>query len=93
MKKFILSVFMFALIAGASVNSTANAPVSETSGIAMPHLVYCLSKSSAALDAAGAAATAGAATGVYWGIKLGYGLAAIAGLSGVGIIGGLALGY
>ena len=91
MKKLILSVFMFALIAGASVNSTANAPVSETSGIAMPHLVYCLSKSDIVLHAAGA--TAGTAAGVVWGIKLGYSLAALAGISGVGFIGGLALGY
>lgn len=93
MKKLILSVFMFALIAGASVNSTANAPVSETSDIAMPQLVYCLTNSEAVQHAAGAGAAAGAAAGAYWAIKLGYGLAAVAGISGVGLIGGLALGY
>ena len=91
MKKLILSVFMFALIAGASVNSTANAPVSETSGIAMPHLIYCLSKKQA--DGRNLAATAGGAVAVGWGFKLGYGVVAIAGLSGIGIIGGLAVGY
>ena len=93
MKKFFLSVFMFALIAGASVNSTANAPVSESSGIAMPHLIYCLTKSELALSAASAGATASAAAGAYWAIKLGYGLAVVAGVSGVGLLGGLALGY
>ena len=84
---------MFALIAGASVNSTANAPVSEISDIAMPHLIYCLTNSETVKHSTGPAAVAGAAAGAYWAIKLGYGLAAVAGISGVGLIGGLALGY
>ena len=43
MKKLILSVFMFALIAGASVNSTANATLGATPGVvATPNLIYCI---------------------------------------------------
>lgn len=90
MKKLILSVFMFALIAGASVNSTANAPVSATSSIvAMPHAIYCLTRT----DMRKEAATVGGSVLGAWAIKVGYGVAAVSGWTGVGLIGGLALGY
>ena len=92
MKKLILSVFMFALIAGASVNSTANAPWAESSGIvAMPHLIYCLSSGDS--DVRNTAAGVGASVLGGWAIKAGYGVAIVAGWTGVGLIGGLALGY
>ena len=92
MKKLILSVFMFALIAGASVNSTANASVSPTSGIvATPHLIYCLSRERA--DVRNTAAGVGGTVLGGWALKAGYGVAIVAGWTGVGLIGGLALGY
>ena len=90
MKKLILSVFMFALIAGASVNSTANTPVSETSGIvAMPHAIYCLTRTDVRKEGA---AVGGSILGA-WAIQVGYGLAAVSGFTVVGFVGGLALGY
>ena len=90
MKKLILSVFIFALIAGVTVNSTANAPLAETTGIvAMPHLIYCLTST----DVKGTAAGVGGSVLGAWAIKAGYGVAAVSGWTGVGLIGGLALGY
>ncbi len=92
MKKLFLSVFMFALIAGASVNSTANASLAETSGVvATPHLIYCLSMEHA--DVRKTSAGVGGTVLGAWAIKAGYGVAIVAGWTGVGIVGGLALGY
>ncbi len=89
MKKLILSVFMFALIAGASVNSTANATLAETPGVvATPNLIYCLSGSDIRETSAGALA----AVSGGWGLKAGLGLAACVGLTAGGIVVGLALG-
>ena len=89
MKKLILSVFMFALIAGASVNSTANAQLAETQGIvATPNLILCLTGTDIINTSAGAmAAIAGG-----WGLKAGLGLAACVGLTGGGLLLGFALG-
>ncbi len=90
MKKIILSVFMFALIAGTSVNSTANASVSESSGIvAMPHLIYCLTTA----DLRKEGAVVGGSVLGAWAIKAGYGVAIVSGWTGIGFVGGLALGY
>lgn len=89
MKKLILSVFMFALIAGASVNSTANATLAETPGVvATPNLILCLS--GADIRETSAAALAAVAGG--WGLKAGLGLAACVGLTAGGLVAGLALG-
>ena len=93
MKKLILAVFMFALIAGASVNSTANATLAETSSIAIsPNLAYCLwgyedaRTSGYVLGGVGGGAAGG------WAIVAGYGLAATVGIA-VGVAGGvIALG-
>ncbi len=89
MKKLILSVFMFALIAGASVNSTANATLAETPGVvATPNVIYCLSGHDIISTSAGAlAAIAGG-----WGLKVGLGLAACTGLGAGGLVAGFALG-
>lgn len=89
MKKLILSVFMFALIAGASVNSPANATLAKTPGVvATPNLILCLS--GADIRETSAAALAAAAGG--WGLKVGLGLAACVGLTAGGLVVGLALG-
>ena len=89
MKKLILSVFMFALIAGASVNSTANATLAETPGVvATPNLIYCLANQDVRKTSAGALA----AVSGGWGLKAGLGLAACVGLTAGGIVVGLALG-
>lgn len=86
MKKLILSVFMFAMIASASVNSTANATLAETPGVvATPNLVYCLYNSNAALTAGSVMATlvGGGTTG--WLIVAGKGLLVSVGVgSGIG---------
>lgn len=89
MKKLILSVFMFALIAGASLNSTANATLAESSGVVVtPNLIYCLSGADIRETSAGAlAAVAGG-----WGLKASLGLAACVGLTASGLVAGLALG-
>ena len=91
MKKLILSVFMFALIAGASVNSTANATMAENPGVvATPNIIYCLTSGGTDVKATGAAVGGTVLGG--WAIKAGYGVAIVAGWTGVGFIGGLALG-
>ena len=91
MKKLILSVFMFALIAGASVNSTANAPLAETSGVvATPNLIYCLTNGGT--DVRGEGAAVGGSILGAWAIKAGYTVAIVSGWTGVGFLGGLALG-
>lgn len=89
MKKLILSVFMFAMIAGASINSTANATLAETPGVvATPNVIYCLSGYDIISTSAGAlAAIAGG-----WGLKVGLGLAACTGLGAGGLVAGFALG-
>ena len=88
MKKLILSVFMFALIAGASVNSSATATVAETPVIASsPNLAYCLWGSQAGL--VGGVALGGLAGGgtTAWLIAAGYGLVASVGIgTGVGAV-------
>jgi len=88
MKKLILSVFMFALIAGASVNSTANTPVSETSVIAAsPNLVYCLYNSEAALTSGAVLGGIAGGAAAGWLIKAGYGLAVcVGGATGFGAL-------
>ena len=84
MKKLILSVFMFALIAGASVNSPANAPLAKTPGVvATPNLILCLS--GADIRETSAAALAAVAGGTTWGLKVGLGLAACVGLTAGGV--------
>ena len=89
MKKLILSVFMFALIAGASVNSPANASVSPTSGIvATPHLIYCLTSS----DVKGESTAVVGTVAGGWAFKAGYGLAATLGCTVGGLVVGLAIG-
>ena len=69
MKKLIISVFMFAMIAGASVNSTANATLAETPGVvATPNLVYCLWGHESGLVAGGVMGTlvgGGTTTGLF----------------------------
>ena len=89
MKKLILSVFMFALIAGASVNSSASAPLTETPGVvATPNLILCLTGYDVISTSSGAiAAIAGG-----WGLKAGLGLAACVGLGAGGLVAGFALG-
>ena len=88
MKKLILSVFMSALIAGASVNSTANASLIENPVIAAsPNLVYCLWGSQAAL--VGGVSLGGLAGGgtTAWLIAAQYGLLASVGIgTGVGAV-------
>ncbi len=88
MKKLILSVFMFALIAGASVNSAASSPLAETPGIAAsPNLAYCLWGSQAAM--VGGVALGGLAGGgtIGWLTAAGYGLVASVGIgTGVGAV-------
>ena len=88
MKKLILSVFMFALIAGASVNSTANASLGETPGVvATPNLAYCLWGSDIAL-ATGFALGGIAGSGTISSLAaIGYGVAASVGIgTGVGAL-------
>ncbi|MDE2726448.1 MAG: hypothetical protein OXI19_00395 [Gemmatimonadota bacterium] len=89
MKKLILSVFMFALIAGASVNSTANATMAENPGVvATPNLILCLTGHDVINTSSGAiAAIAGG-----WGLKVGLSLAACTGLGAAGLVAGFALG-
>ncbi len=88
MKKLILSVFMFALIAGASVNSAASSPLAQTPGIvASPNLAYCLWGSQAAM--VGGVALGGLAGGgtTAWLIAASYGLVASVGIgTGVGAV-------
>ncbi len=86
MKKLILSVFMFALIAGASVGSTANAPLAETAGIAAsPNLVYCLTGSETAMTGGSVLGSLAGGTTAAWMITAGYGLLACVGAAtGVG---------
>lgn len=93
MKKLILSVFMFALIAGASVNSTANATLSETPGVvATPNLAYCLWGSEDARTSGYVLGGVGGGAAGGWAIVAGYGLAATVGIA-VGVAGGfIALG-
>ena len=88
MKKLILSVFMFALIAGASVNSAANSPLAETPGIAAsPNLAYCLWGSEVALTGGGVLGSLAGGTTAAWMISTGYGLAACVGAAtGVGAV-------
>lgn len=88
MKKLILSVFMFALIAGASVGSTANAPLAETAGIAAsPNLAYCLWNSNAALVGGTAVGTLAGGGTIGWLTTAGYGLVASVGIgTGVGAL-------
>ena len=89
MKKLILSVFMFALIAGASVNSTANATLAESPGVvATPNLIYCLASQDIRKTSAGVLGTIAGG----WGIKTGLGIAAVAGLTVSGLVVGLAVG-
>lgn len=89
MKKLILSVFMFALIAGASVNSTANATLAETSGVvATPNLILCLTGTDIISTSAGLLGTIAGG----WGVKVGLGLAACTGLGAAGLVAGFALG-
>ena len=94
MKKLILSVFMFALIAGASVHSTASTPMAETPGVvATPNLIYCMYSSNAALTAgavlggiAGGGTTAGllmAGWSIVAAVSIGTGVGAV--LLGAGI--------
>ncbi|MXY49132.1 MAG: hypothetical protein F4Y38_07485 [Gemmatimonadetes bacterium] len=90
MKKLILSVFMFALIAGASVNSTANATLAETPGVvATPNLIYCLTGKDIINTSAGVLGTIAGG----WAIKVGLGLAACTGIGAGGLVAGFALGY
>lgn len=86
MKKLILSVFMFALIAGASVNSTANAPdVVSSNMLATPNIAYCLWGSSITLNSGYVFGGAGFGVAGGWAVAAGYGLAATLGIaSGVG---------
>ena len=88
MKKLILSVFMFALIAGASVNSTASSPLAETPGIvASPNLAYCLWGSEVALTSSAVLGSLAGGTTAAWLIAAGYGLAACVGAAtGVGAL-------
>ena len=88
MKKLILSVFMFALIAGASVNSTANASLAETPGIvASPNLIYCLYNSDAALVSGVALGGLAGGGTIGWLTAAGYGLIASVGIgTGVGAV-------
>lgn len=86
MKKLILSVFMFALIAGASVNSTASAPLAETPGVvATPNLIYCLYNSNAALAAGSVLGGVAGGAAAGWLVTSGYGLlACVGGATGIG---------
>lgn len=88
MKKLILSVFMFAMIAGASVNSTANATLAETPGVvATPNLIYCLYNSNAALTGGAVLGTLAGGGTTAWLITAGYGLVACVGIgTGVGAL-------
>ena len=88
MKKLILTVFMLALIAGASFNSTANAPLAETPGIvATPNLIYCLYNSSAALAAGGVLGGIAGGAAAGWLVTSGYGLlACVGGATGIGAV-------
>ena len=89
MKKLILSVFMFALIAGASVNSPANASLAENPGIfTAPHLLYCLTSS----DVKGESTAVVGTVAGGWALKAGYGLAATLGCTVGGLVVGLAIG-
>ena len=89
MKKLILSVFMFAMIASASVNSTANATLAETPGVvATPNVIYCLSGHDIISTSAAVLGTVAGA----WGVKVGLGLAACTGLGAGGLVAGFALG-
>ena len=88
MKKLILSVFMFALIAGASVNSSANATLAETPGVvATPNLVYCLWGHESGLVGGATMATLAGGGTTAWLIVAGKTLAVSVGVgSGVGAL-------
>ncbi len=86
MKKLILSVFMFALIAGVGVTTSASAPDVESPNIvATPNIAYCLWGSSIALNSGYVFGGAGFGVAGGWAVAAGYGLAATLGIaSGVG---------